>query len=197
MSYKYLVVILASDLSWSKHVSSVCMKARKIVGLIYRHFSPHSSTSTLLYLYLCLIRPHLEYAAAVWAPHFKRDIAFLENVQKFALRMAFGAWGAEYQHLLSLAAIPTLEGRRAFLKLSMLYRIMNGTQFFPAGIFVPEQAVRHHNSHSHILKQPFCKTTRFMSSFVPSAISLWNALDTEVVSCPNITSFKSLLSQYF
>ena len=77
------------------------------------------------------------------------------------------------------------------------YRIMNGTQFFPAGIFVPEQAVRHHNSHSHILKQPFCKTTRFMSSFVPSAISLWNALDSEVVSCPNITSFKSLLSQYF
>ena len=197
MSYKYLGVILTSDLSWSKHVSSVCMKARKIVGLIYRHFSPHSSTSTLLYLYLCLIRPHLEYAAAVWAPHFKRDIAFLENVQKFALRMAFGAWGAEYQHLLSLAAIPTLEGRRAFLKLSILYRIMNGTQFFPAGIFVPEQAVRHHNSHSHILKQPFCKTTRFMSSFVPSAISLWNALDSEVVSCPNITSFKLLLSQYF
>jgi len=161
---------LTSDLSWSKHVSSVCMKARKIVGLIYRHFSPHSSTRTLLHLYLCQIRPHLEYAAAVWAPHFKRDIAFLENVQKFALRMAFGAWGAEYQHLLSLAAIPTLEGRRAFLKLSItVYRIMNGTQFFPARIFVPEQVVRHHNSHNHILKQLFC---RFMSSFVPSAISL-------------------------
>ena len=172
------------------------MKARKIVGLTYRHFRPHPSTSTLLYLYLCLIRPHLECAAAIWAPHFKRDITLLENVQKFALRMAFGAWGAEYQHLISLAAIPTLE-QRVFLKLSLLYRNMNGTQFFSAGFLVPEQAVRHHNSHHHTLKQTFCKTTRFMSSFVPSAISLWNTLDSEIVSCPNITSSKSLLSQYF
>ena len=145
------------------------MKARKIVGLIYRHFSPHSSMNTLLYLYLCSIRPHLEYAAAVWAPHFKRDIAFLESVQKFALRMAVRAWGAHYQHLLSLAAIPTLEGRRAFLKLSILYTIMNGTQFFPAGIFVPEHVVRHHNSHSHILKQPFY---RFVSGSMVSHLAL-------------------------
>ena len=96
-------LILTSDLSWSKHASSVCMKVRKIVGLIYRHFSPHSSMSTLLYLFSCLIRPHLEYAGAVWDPHFKRDIVLLENVQKYALRIAFGAWGAEYQHLISLA----------------------------------------------------------------------------------------------
>ena len=165
MSSKYLGVILISDLSWSKHVSSVGMKARKIVGLIYHHFRPHPSTSTLLYLYLCLIRPHLECAAVIWAPHFKRDITLLENVHKFALRMAFGAWGAEYQHLISLAAIPTLEARRAFLKLSLLYRNMNGTQFFAAGFLVPEQAVRHHNSHHHTLKQTFCK--KLLDSCLP------------------------------
>ena len=93
------------------------MKARKIVGLIYCHFCPHSFMSTLLYLYLYvyLIRPH---TAAIWAPNFKRDIALLENVKIFALRMAFGAWGAEYQYLIFLAAIHTLDARRAFLKLS-------------------------------------------------------------------------------
>ena len=54
MSHKYLGVILTSDLSWSKHVSTVCMKARKIVGLIYHHFSPNSSVS---YLTLSVFTP--------------------------------------------------------------------------------------------------------------------------------------------
>ena len=77
---------------------------------------------------ICLIKLHLEYTAAIRAPHFKRDIALLENVKKFPLRMAFGAWGAKYQYLTALAAIATLEVRRTFLELSLLYRIMNGSE---------------------------------------------------------------------
>ena len=35
-SFKYLGVLISSDLSWSQHIESVCSKARKILGLIYR-----------------------------------------------------------------------------------------------------------------------------------------------------------------
>ena len=37
-SFKYLGVLLTSDLSWSQHVDYVCMKARKLIGLLYRGF---------------------------------------------------------------------------------------------------------------------------------------------------------------
>ena len=33
---EYLGVLISSDLSWSQHIESVCSKARKILGLIYR-----------------------------------------------------------------------------------------------------------------------------------------------------------------
>jgi len=36
--FKYLGVLLSHDLSWSDHVQSVCSKARKIFGLLYRQF---------------------------------------------------------------------------------------------------------------------------------------------------------------
>lgn len=49
----------------------------------------------------------------------------------------------------------------------------------------------------YVLIQPFCKTTRFMSSFEPLTISVWNTLDNKIVNCPNITSLKSLLCQNF
>ena len=38
------------------------------------------------YSYLSYVRPHLEYAAAVWHPHQRGLINALECVQKFALK---------------------------------------------------------------------------------------------------------------
>ena len=47
-SFCYLGVTLTASLSWSTHILSTCRKARKILGLIFRHFYPHSSyVSTL------------------------------------------------------------------------------------------------------------------------------------------------------
>jgi hypothetical protein len=42
--------------------------------------------------YISLVRPYLEYAAVVWSPHFKKGKLMLENVQKFALRVATKHW---------------------------------------------------------------------------------------------------------
>ena len=147
------------------------MKARKIVGLLYCHFSTHSFMSTLLYLCLCLIRPHLEYAAAIWAPHFKRDIALLENVQKFALRMAFGAWRVEHQHLISSAAIPTLEAKSNIPKaLSTLqnyeWQIIFSSRDCCTRTCTSSQASQPTQSH-RILKQPLCKTLGSCFPFPP------------------------------
>ena len=44
-------------------VESVCTKARKFLGLLYRCFHNNTGTNTLLELYTTLVRPHLEYAA--------------------------------------------------------------------------------------------------------------------------------------
>ena len=63
--YKYLGVILTSNLSWSEHINSVYMKARKLIGLLYRRFYAHTNQLTLFKLYIALIRPHLEYACQV------------------------------------------------------------------------------------------------------------------------------------
>ena len=57
--YKYLGLLISSDLSWSNHIQSVCSKARKILGLIYRKYYRFSDTATLLQLYRSLVRPHL------------------------------------------------------------------------------------------------------------------------------------------
>ena len=68
-------------------------------------------------LYISLVRPHLEYAAAVWDPHLQRDIQHLESVQKFALRVCTKHWHHNYLELLEQAQLTTLAKRRLYLKL--------------------------------------------------------------------------------
>ena len=123
---------------------------------------------------------------------FERDIALPENAQKFALRMG-SRMGSRIPAAHFFGSNSHPGGKKSILSTLQNYK----WHFFPAWVFVPERAVRHHNPHSHILRQPFCKTTRLMSSFVPTTLSLWNTLDNEIVKCSNITSFKSLLCQYF
>ena len=67
-SFKYLGILLSSDLSWSEHIESICTKASK---LLYHKFYKHAELPALFQLYLSLVRPHLEYASDVWTPPTK------------------------------------------------------------------------------------------------------------------------------
>ena len=120
-----------SDLSWSPHISNLCVKARKLVGLLYRQFYQHADPSTLLQLYRAFIRPHLEYCAIVWDPHLVKDVEALEKVQRFALRMCLKNWSLDHDQLYQLSNLPSLAFRRSNAKLCHLFRIVNDLCDFP------------------------------------------------------------------
>ena len=69
-TFKYLGILLSSNLSWSEHISGVCSRAKQVLGLLYRQFYRNSSSATLKQLYLTLVRPHLE--SAVGSTHSER-----------------------------------------------------------------------------------------------------------------------------
>ena len=50
--------LISCDLSWSNHVKDISLKARRQVGLLYRHFYKHALPIILWTLYTALIRPY-------------------------------------------------------------------------------------------------------------------------------------------
>ena len=130
-SYKYLGVLITSDLMWSSHIAKVCNKTRKLIGLFYRTFYKHSTVETMLKLYCSFIRPHLEYAAAAWDPYLKKDIDLLEDVQKFALKVCNKSWNLSYEELLSKSHLASLQTRRQQFKLCHIFKIVHNFAFFP------------------------------------------------------------------
>ena len=93
-SYKYLGVIITSDLSWSVHIQSICLKSRRLVGLLYRQFYDNANSNTLRQFYLSCIRPHLEYACTVWDPHLAKEICYWKMCKSLLAKYAanHGSW---------------------------------------------------------------------------------------------------------
>ena len=194
-TFKYLGILLSSDLSWSSHIDFICTKARKLIGLLYRRFYGNVDNHSLLELYSVLVRPHLEYAAPIWDPHFIKDTNKLESVQRFALKMCLKRWDLGYQDLLDLSQLPTLENRRLYLKLCTLYKIIHGYFYFPSNVFVLQ--VNRHSCSLPLIHQLRAHTNAFQSSFVPSSVSVWNHLPHEALTAHSINSFKSLVAPLF
>ena len=81
-----LGITFTNDFKFSKHINLSIHKANKMLGIIYRSFQ-HLTPTVFRMLYVSLVRPHLDYASAVWNPHLLKDIRALKIVQRRATRM--------------------------------------------------------------------------------------------------------------
>ena len=65
---KYLGVVINKTLSWNNHINDVTKKANASLGFLQRNLKigqEKLKTSA----YFTLVRPHVEYAAAIWNPY--------------------------------------------------------------------------------------------------------------------------------
>ena len=82
---KYLGIIISHDMKWTKHITQTCSRANRALGFIKRNVKIRSPRIKEK-LYNSLVRPHVEYASAVWSPHEVKPIHQLEMVQRRAAR---------------------------------------------------------------------------------------------------------------
>ena len=79
-------MITSEDLKQKKQVAKVVKSANRLLGMIRRTITCRNKRN-ILNLYKTLVRPILDYGAAVWSPHQKGDIEKVEKIQRRATRM--------------------------------------------------------------------------------------------------------------
>ena len=194
--YKYLGIWILEDLSWSKHIDTVCCKARRLLGFIHRTFSPYCSPEIIVTLYKSQVVPVLDY---IWlyhtGPTSEKDILLIESVQTFALRTATHSWQENALTLNSHFHLSTLANRCSHFKLLYTYKLLNGYLYCPSRLFVPHPSPTRHFHSKHLIQQ-FARTCAFYNSFVISSVKLWNKLPSEVVLADCVSSFKNIRTLY-
>ena len=80
---RYLGVDVSSNLSWGSHIDRITGTAHKTLGFVKRNIRT-KMLGVRETAYTTLVRPQLEYAAAIWDPHHKDKIDQIEKVQRRA-----------------------------------------------------------------------------------------------------------------
>ena len=179
--------------SWSKHVESICCRARRLLGYMYRTFSPYCPQAAITHLYKSQVIPIIEYGCVVWDPHLQKDQILLENVQRFAVKVATKNWNTSRSTLTANPHLPPLTTRRTYFKLVCTYKFLHGYLYCPSDFlnFHPNPNLR--VFHSKHLLQPLAKTVSHYNSFFISTVRLWNSLPRDIVLLDSLSLFKSSL----
>ena len=135
-----------------------------------------------------MVRPILEYACPVGAPHLVKDIHAIENVQRRAPRIALGQRRQEmaYEDRCKILKWNPLELRREFLSLVECYKIvfkLNGLDF--SDYFELCRSTKTRANHQFKIQTKLAKINSYKYSFFVRIVKPWNDLPNNVVNCPN------------
>ncbi len=193
---KDLGVIIDCDLRFEEHIATKVKKANSIVGLIRRSFS-YLDAKLLKLLFTAFVRPHLEYAQAVWAPHLKKHVNPIESVQRRATKLVDGFQNLSHQERLIRLDLPTLAYRRLRNDMIEVYKHFHvyDKSTLPNSFQRKTRPSRKHNFQlvPRIPRDGVRGVQR--NSFCFRTFKLWNELPTEVVDSPTMSAFKMSLDE--
>ena len=155
-------------------------------------------------LYTAYVRPQVEYCAALWNPHLKKDINCLERVQHRATKLVPQIRHLPYLKRLSILGLQTLEERRIRGDLIQYYKIDKSfnkvnwyhpnPQMYSLSTSGPANNLRGHN---HRIARQFTKNNRRENFFSNRIVPHWNKLPNEVVEANTLNVFKNRIDKYF
>ena len=100
-----------SKLKFDEHISNKVNKANAMVALIRCSFS-YLEGELFKKLFTSFVRPHLEYAQAVWNLYLLKHKRMIKNVQIRATKLVDGLKDFTYEKRWRKLKLPTLEFRR-------------------------------------------------------------------------------------
>ena len=176
-SHRDLGITLSEDLSWEKHHNTIIACAYRSLGLIRRTFGHNHSPTTLVKLYVSLVRSQLLYCTQIWRPHFMKDIINLERIQCRATKHILNDYISCYKdRLLSLKLLPLMYIFELQDILFAIKSLKSPTNQFNINNYITfnSSTTRSGASNKLVIPQHLNKTARL--SYFHRLPSLWNAM---------------------
>ena len=178
------------NLSPEGHINKIVGECLAIVAIIRTTFT-YLDVDIVKRIVESILRPKLEYAQVVWAPHLKKHIKKLERVQRAATKLVPELQEMEYPERLKKMNLPTLEERRRRGDMIQLYKCVKEIDEIDRDDFIVKETERRtRGSHEMKLRLPISSTDTKKFSFPVRTLSAWNELPESIVRAKTIHSFK-------
>ena len=195
---KDIGVTVDNKLTFDTHIANQVNKANKVMGIIRRSYT-HLDAYNFKLLFKALVRPHLEYAHAVWNPHLRRHIDALENVQRRATRQIPGFAHLSYPQRLQRLNLPTLAFRRLRGDVIEAFKILSGhyDEAASSGLLTLSR-VTHTRGHPRKLAMGrTARTNKRLNFFTQRVVRPWNSLPGYIACAPTMYCFENRLDRHW
>jgi len=197
---KYLGLVLDSNLGFNSHIKKLSNKL-KFNLMNYKHIRNSLSTEASNTFLNTMIVSHLLYCMSSWSQACKTSLKFLESLYKRAIKI-HDKKSRYYHHckVLSKYNILNFENLIKYNQISSLFKIIHNIAAPPLRKFVTLNSERNcWTTRSTVRGEcsvPKHRTTYGQQSFSYKAVSLWNTLPNEIISCTNYSTFTCLTKQW-
>ena len=157
---------------------------------------------TWMDLFTTFIRPKLEYCSPVWCPYLIGDVDKIENIQRRYTKFVFKKCSipfSSYMDRLQKIDFITLEQRRKFLDLILIYKIIHGLSDLKFDNYFSFTTTPYSlRSHSFKIKTILSlDSSQSFNSFFGRVPPIWNKLPEQVVCSASLGIFKKSLKAHF
>ena len=183
------------ELSWNKQIDSICKKANNTLAFLRRNLQI-SQGHIKERAYTTLVRPQLEYAAAVWDPYTKDKQGQIEMVQRRAARFVCKDYSRESSVTAMLERLGwrSLLQRRADIRLVTFYKCLHGLVAVDVTKDLARQDRPSRHNHPMSFHVPPETKLYIQKSFLPRTVVQWNSLPSTIALTPSLESFKEGVS---
>ena len=193
-SVKLLGITLDKSLTFSDHISNLCVTASRNLRCLARLRNFLTIKQAML-LYNAFIKSVFGYCPLIWMFCQKGSYKKIELIQKRSLRVVFN------DNILSLSELYEKEGIFPFhtmhlrLLITEIFKTLNNLNpSFMKQIF-PKKEVFYNLRVSNLLSLPVTKTVRYGSNSVFfRGCLLWNSLPDDIKKTESLSCFKGKLS---
>ncbi|MCP3665178.1 MAG: hypothetical protein GY696_22215 [Gammaproteobacteria bacterium] len=206
-SLKYLGVIIDQKLNFGMHAELQAAKVKRAIGALWGLLGRWASKSHFQEIYSKKIMPLLRYALPVSCPTTRKHWEIMEQVHRFACRLATNNFTARYSDLLHELHWKPLARLCVERQILLIFKYLNGTRFLPEGTLelAPPQArqlrrLEHHEREVSVDTTIFHTPNhrpprRALLGHAPFYFSVqeWNFLPREIAMTPEFTAFQRQL----
>ena len=199
---KHLGLVLDSNLSFKKHINEKIIKAKKNLGII-KHLSFFLPRKALDQMYKALVRSHFDYCDVLYhipSMHTQLGMSLTdlmeqaERIQCQAALAITGAWqGSSRSKLYEELGWESLSERRWCRRILQIHKIVSNKT--PS--YLKDKLPRcrrplysQNNNYNNTFHEIRCRSSRYMNSFFPNAITAWNNVITHFDNIPSINILK-------
>ena len=200
---KDIGVKIDNDLKFNTHINSAVNQANRVMGITRKTFT-NFNKETFLPIFKGLVRPQLEYAAPVWAPHHKYLKKNIEDVQRRATKRLPGMKDLTYSERLKQLNLPTLTYRRVrgdmiqVFKLVMPIKEKGYDNTLPKLLKLKSDlGIREVGGHNKQLYRGNINHDHIKYSFNYRVCKLWNSLPQHVINSPTVKAFEIALDKHW